>query len=52
MNIRFTDLDDTDLEQKIWAWSTSNPQFRITKRHAVEMLPVLSENSIRPGFAS
>jgi hypothetical protein len=48
MEIKIYGVDDTDIEQKIWAWRNENPKFKITKRHPIERLSV-EMSAMRPG---
>ena len=40
MEITFTGMDETDLEQQIWTWRTNNPNLKMTKKHPIEILPL------------
>jgi hypothetical protein len=40
MEITFTGMDESDLEQQIWAWRANNPNLKMTKKHPIEMLPL------------
>jgi len=40
MEITFTGMDESDLEQQIWAWRTNNPNLKMTKKYPIEILPL------------
>jgi hypothetical protein len=40
MEITFTGMDETDLEQQIWTWRTNNQNLKMTKKHPIEILPL------------
>jgi hypothetical protein len=40
MEITFTGMDETDLEQQILTWRTNNPNLKMTKKHPIEILPL------------
>jgi hypothetical protein len=40
--------DGTGLDQQVWAWTASNPNVVVKKRHPIARLP-LPLNGIKPG---
>jgi hypothetical protein len=40
MEKRFSSPDKPGLDQQLWAWRNDHPQFKVTKIHAIEDLPL------------